>query len=223
VASVADVNGHGQLTLIALKKCGSSQLHKAFAEKTWDAGHFPDEWGTPRYITAVRNPAHRLVSCWHHLVKHRSDDHVDPNIKHPFGPAMCFQQWVDYVLAQEHETLNPHMRMQTLELADTLLSLDDGIIFVAQLEQITALSCGAYLPPLTKWLGRRVPVKRARKAQYGAWQNHFDRVQLQQVRWKFAADFHLWNHLLATGHKIYRTHDFARMLNLTNARHSCMV
>ena len=221
---VPDVSDHGNLTVIALKKCGSSQLHKAFAEQQWGAHHFPDEWGTQRYVTAVRNPAHRLVSCWNHLVKNRHDARdIDPMVEHAFGPALCFPQWVDWVLAQDQETINPHMRMQTLELADTLHSLDDGIIFVAQLEQITSLSCGHELPALTTWLGRRVCVHRARKAQYGAWQNHFDRVQLQQVRWKFAADYHLWMHLLETGHKILRSHDLARILDLTNVRHSVKV
>lgn len=217
---MADVNGHGQLTLIALKKCGSSQLHKAFAEVQWEVQHFPDDWGKPRYVTAIRNPAHRLVSCWNHLVKNRHEARdIDPMTDHPFGPALCFPQWVDWVLAQDQETINPHMRMQTYELADTLHSLDDGIIFVAQLEQITALSCGSKLPAMTQWLGRRICVKRARKARYGAWQNHFDRVQLQKVRWVYAADYHLWLHLLETGHKIFGARSLANMLDLTNGRH----
>lgn len=218
-----DISRHGNLTVIALKKSGSSSIHRAFGNHVWEAKDFPDEWGTQRYVLAVRNPAVRLVSCWNHLAKSRLDRHIDPSVEHPHGPAACFSQWLQFVLQSDQETLNPHMRMQTYEIADALLGEPDGIVFIAQLEQLTALSCGPDLPALTKWLSRRVCVQRQRKAQYGAWQSHYDRIELQQVRWTYAADYHLWNHLHATGHKIFRSHDLANFLNLTNGRDSCIV
>jgi predicted NAD-dependent protein-ADP-ribosyltransferase YbiA (DUF1768 family) len=221
---MGDRSLHGCLTVICLKKCGSSQINRAFAEKVWEPKDFVVDPYTPKYFVAVRNPAHRLVSCWNHLVKFRYDArNIDPWTDHAFGPALCFSQWCDVIIHADHETINPHMRMQTYEIADHLLDEPDGTVFVAQLEQLTDLSCGHHMPPLSRWLNRRFCVKRARKASYGHWQDHYDRVQLQQVRWKFAADYHLWNHLLDTGHKIMGSHDLANFLNLTNGRDSCML
>lgn len=218
---MADIIDCGVVKVIALKKSGSSEISRAFAQHTWEP--YGEHWDTPRYVTAIRNPGLRLVSCWQHLVKQRYDDRIDPNHDHNFGPATCFDQWVVWVLAQSMETLNPHMRMQTYELADHLSQLPQGIVFVTQLEQVTPISCGAEVKPMTEFLGRRVCVRNQRKRRYAPWLTQYDRVQLQQVRRHFAGDWHLWNHLYATGYRIFDSHALAKMLNLTNGRHSCIV
>ena len=211
---MVDVTKCGVVTVLGLKKCGSSQIRKSFAEKHWEFQQFNDR--TQRYVTAFRNPAHRLVSCWNHLVRPRHEVPVDPShaSKEKFGPHVPFFDWVDWIIEQDPETMNAHMRPQTYELADVLRDTD-GLIWVGQLERMQELAKG----PLTKWLKWSIamPDKR-RHAYYGRWPDYYTTNLLREVRRCFATDYKLWMGLYGNGCEVFNTGQLSRMLDLTNGR-----
>jgi len=179
-------------------KCGSSNIRKAFAGKHWGPHQFPEH----RYVTVVRNPAHRLVSCWNHLVRPKIETSTLDGIS-KFGPHVDFPEWCRWVLAQDPDSFNAHIRPQTNELAGHL-SGADGLIWVGQLERMQWLAKGA----LSDWLG--VSMKMPYKPQHGYyhWPDFYDTELLQAVHRYFDRDYKLWMALDSNEHKVYLTKRF---------------
>ena len=219
---MADITECGVVTVIRLKKCGSSQIRKAFAEKTWQHRQFGDS--TPRYVTAFRNPAHRLVSCWNHLIRGRVElppDYYDPvAAKKKFGPHLDFPEWCEWVIDTNHEDINMHMRMQTYELADHLRDTD-GLIWIGQLERMQELAKNE----LTEWLKWSVamPNKQRHPYKLGTWPNYYPPGLLRKVHRRFATDYKLWMNIYGNGCEVFHTGRLSETLDLTNGRHSCMM
>lgn len=186
---MADIRKQGEVTAVCLKKCASSQMSRAM-----DVNKFPNT--TRRYWTSVRNPAHRLVSAYQHLVGHRYKDERDPNVEHKFGPAVHFHKWLDWVTKHDPQTINAHFRQQTLELVDHLPDEDVPLMLV-QTEQLANVS----RTHLSAFLKTRIEVPHKGKRQYGAWQEHYTLPLLWEVQRVYRADYVLW-HRLATGHLV---------------------
>jgi len=212
---VADITECGVVTVIGMKKCGSSQIRKAFAEKHWEFQQFNDS--TQRYVTAFRNPAHRLVSCWNHLVRPKfemPDRTLSEGYAYKFGPPLTFENWVRWVVEQDPEDMNPHMRPQTYELAD-LLRNENGLIWIGQLERMQELAKG----PLTEWLHWSVAMPhRQRHKYYGLWPHFYKNGLLREVYRYFATDYKLWMGIYGNGWEVFNTRRLSQVLDLTNGR-----
>jgi hypothetical protein len=220
---VADITPCGIVTVIGLKKCGSSQIRKSFAEKHWQWQQFPETPLTQRYVTAFRNPAHRLVSCWNHLVRahvERGGPHDPQRDVEKFGPRVDFPEWCEWLISTDPETMNAHMRPQTYELADVLRD-KDGLIWIMQLERATEICKG----PLTDWMhwSCSMPDKQRHPYAKGLWTNYYPPGLLTEVRRFYRTDYNLWISLFTKGYEVLQTRALSRTLDLTNGRDSCML
>ncbi len=220
---MADITECGVVTSIGLKKCGSSQLNKAFREKTWEYRQFGDK--THRWVTAFRNPAHRLVSCWNHLIRPRYEVPGPPQedldrLKEKFGPHWDFPEWCEWVLTLDPEIMNAHMRDQTYELADHLRDTD-GLIWIGQLERMQDLAKNE----LTEWLHWSVAMPNKQRHPYanGIWPNYYPPGLLRKVHRRFATDYKLWMNIYGNGCEVFHTGRLSKTLDLTNGRDSCIV
>lgn len=222
---MVDTTACGIVTVLGLKKCGSSQIRKSFREKHWQAQQFPETYKTPRYVTAFRNPSHRLVSCWNHLVRPRVEvpptnpEYIDERAKVRFGPFFPFPEWCRWVISQDHEDMNAHMRMQSYELADALRGTD-GLIWIGQLERMQELAKG----PLTDWLRWAIAMPdKKRHAYYGRWPDYYTAAPglSREVHKFFATDYKLWMSIYEKGYGVFHTGRLAETLDLTNGRDLC--
>ena len=191
-----DIVECGSVTALCLKKCGSGQLRKSFTGKHWEP--FPD--GTPRFVSAVRNPAHRLVSAWNHLVRHHTEAPEPYTDIKKFGPALAFRPWCAWVLKQDPETMNAHFRPQTLELADALQDVD-GLIWIGQLERMRQLA----KTDLTAWLGWSVSMPNDAPRAYDPWLSFYTPTLLRDVRQVYMNDHRLWLGLIDPGWRVFET------------------
>ncbi len=196
---MADVSNKGYLTVIALKKCGSSQLGKAFRERVFE---IPPH----RYVTAIRHPAARLVSLWYGHVKRRYEE---GKALHIYGPPSDFKKWVRWVLSNQLDLLDHHIRPQYLELRDNLQNTPAGSkLFICQLERLTPLN-----KELSQFCGQSIQVLDKKRHPHPPWPEYFDRELLQQVRNGFAEDMAIWMSLMGKGYEVMDPAKLARQLD----------
>jgi hypothetical protein len=212
---MAHITDCGQVQVIGLKKCGSSQIRKSFAGKHWELNHFDGDRRI-RYATAFRNPAHRLVSCWNHLVRTRYITPADDDQRtHEFGPAVSFPEWLGWVLEHDSETLNAHMRPQALELRD-LLEDTDSLIWIGQLERMRELA----KKNLTEWLRWSFAMPPPKNfSRYRHWTEWYNREQRKSVRRYFELDYKIWLLLFSEGAEVFKTQDLVKFIKLTNGQY----
>lgn len=168
----------GDLTVFAIKKSASTQLTRAFHGTTHTLG-------APAYLTAIRHPAHRLVSCYHHLVKPRYENSEGD---HKYGPPLPFNEWANWVTEQDPGTANAHMKPQSVSLGEVRTGRPEGEIMMLQVEQLTLMSA-TYL---SAWLGTSVKVEHESKVEYAPWAEHYTLPTLQRVLNYYRDDFDLW-------------------------------
>lgn len=200
---MADLLDFGFVKVIALKKCGSSQFGKAFRDRQFLP--YPPH----KYVTAIRHPAARLQSLWWGHVRHaikrpngsNRDDRVVSwrrNPLHTFGPPVPFPEWIEWVLSNQLDQLDVHIRPQYLCLADKLREAPIGSkLWICQLERLTPLH-----KELSEFVGQPVCVLNKKRHPHGPWVGYYDRDLLERVRKAYAHDLALWLWLWPNGYEV---------------------
>lgn len=187
---MSDFHEHGFVKVIAVKKVGSSTLNRAFREQTFEENR------VPHFVTMVRHPGARLVSCWNHFHKVRAPQH-NGEVRENIGlPALPFYPWCEEVLRRDVLTLDQHVRPQAPEIYDRIEHAPKGSrIFIGQLEQANAKNAA-----LVRYLGRSVTLEEKRRHYHMPWVTFYDKRLLESVRRRFKADMMLWNALVSDGY-----------------------
>ena len=206
---MSDLLDCGLVKVIALKKCGSSQLRKAFSEKVWDKRAY--WWGVNqqiRYVTFVRHPASRLWSCWHHLVRRRVD--IVEQGESVFGPGLPFCDWLDWVFNSELSVLDHHIRPQAMELRDYADNINQtSKLFIGSLE-----SSQDVLVPLVSYLGgRSINFKRPNREPVPHWLQSIPSSLVKEIRNKFSMDMRLWWSIHSSGYQIVGNNGLSNQLD----------
>jgi hypothetical protein len=183
---VSDLIDMRAVKVIALKKCGSSMLHRAFSELMFDPkAHEPN-----RLVVFVRHPAARAVSAYNHFI-------IRHNAGEAFGPRKSFEVWLQWLLDHDPNTLDHHLRPQSLELWDRFQAQPVSHLFLCVLEK----SVDA-LDDLTEFMGGHQPdIKTDIRHPHPPWPLYFAERNdlLEAIRKHFANDMALWMSLVQSG------------------------
>jgi len=188
VWSMSDFHDRGQLKIIAIKKSGSSTLRRTFEEKLWTH----NDWPETRYVTAIRHPAARMVSCWNHLVKDRTEGFA--------GPHLPFPEWVEYVIETPDSELDHHVCSQVHDLVGRCLETEGPCrLWIGMLEKLN-VSEGALSTYCKRQLGIAGSAGGHVRHRHGPWPTYYDKRLLQRVRSRFHDDMRLWLRLYPDGY-----------------------
>lgn len=184
---MSDFHDRGHLKVIAIKKSGSSTLRRTFEEKLWTQV----DWPETRYITVIRHPAARLVSCWNHLVKDRTSGFA--------GPQLPFPEWIDWVIETPDSELDHHVVSQVHDMVGRTLEMQGQCrLWIGMLEQLNACE-----EDLSRYCKRRIGVAGRGTShvrhRHRPWREYYDLRLLGRVRDRFYDDMRLWMRLYDKG------------------------
>lgn len=181
---MSDFIDHGRLKIIAIKKAGSSTLRRTFAEKLWELS----DWPEIRYVTCIRHPAARLVSCWNHLVKDRTSGFA--------GPKLPFPEWIDWVIETPDMELDHHVASQVHDLVGRTLQMEGQCrLWIGQLERLNSVE-----KHLSNYCQRTLGIAgKAIRHRHAPWYTFYDKRLLERVRDRFYDDMRLWLRLYEKG------------------------
>ncbi len=185
---MSDFHDRGSLKIIAVKKSGSSTMRRTFEENLWTRA----DWPETRYVTVIRHPAARMVSCWNHLVKNRPNGFA--------GPQLPFPEWIDWVIETPDSELDHHVASQVHDIVGRTLETRGACrIWVGMLEQLNDCT-----EPLSLYCKRHVGIAgsagTAVRHPHPPWHTYYDKRLLQRVRERFSDDMALWMSLCPRGY-----------------------